>query len=305
MKIALIQGGLGQEAEVSRNTGKSFEKALKELNYNYDVVDADSNLIQKLIDLKPDKALLALHGKYAEDGTVQGICEYLKIPYTGSGILASALSMDKLRTKEVLSFYGVPTPEFQVFRRDRMDVNEFPNKVGYPCVVKPVREGSSVGISIVEKDEDFVPALELACKYDRHVLVEEFVTGPEVTVPVVSEKALTPIEIRPKEGFYDYTNKYTKGKTEYLLPPELDSKTIDEVKEMATKVFHLLDLNHYARIDFMVKDNKEPYFIEANTLPGCTETSLLPQSAAHDGISFSELIKGMLDNARLDYEGMV
>lgn len=305
MKIALVQGGLGQEAEVSRSTGKSFEKALKDLGHNYVVIDADDKLMSKLEAESPDKILLALHGKYAEDGTVQGICEYLKIPYTGSGILASALAMDKLRTKEVLSFYNILTPKFQIFKRGIDSISNFPNEVGYPCVVKPVREGSSVGISIVQKAEEYSEALELACKYDRNILVEEFVTGPECTVPVVGGKGLTPIEIRPKSGFYNYESKYTKGKTEYLLPPELPEVVVSELKKQAVKIFEILDLHYYSRIDFIVKDNKEAYFIEANTLPGCTETSLLPQSAAYDGISFSALVQGLLDNARLDYEGMV
>lgn len=304
MKIALLQGGLGQEAEVSRNTGKAFEKALNELGLDYVVIDADENLTKKLMEEKPDKALIALHGKYAEDGTVQGICEYLKIPYTGSGILASALAMDKLRTKEVLSFHGVLTPKFQVYFRETQKVESFKNELGYPCVVKPAREGSSVGISIVKEEAEFLDALKLASKYDRCVLVEEFVTGAECTVPVVAGKALTPIEIRPKQGFYDYKNKYTKGATEYLLPPEQSPEVIQKLQEAAVKVFQTLDLHHYARIDFMLSDG-EPSFIEANTLPGCTETSLLPQSAKFDGIEFSALIKGMLDNARLDYEGVV
>lgn len=304
MKIALLQGGLGQEAEVSRNTGKAFEKALVALNYDYVVIEADENLIPKLISEKPDCALIALHGKYAEDGTVQGICEYLKIPYTGSGLLASALAMDKLRTKEVLSFYDIPTPKFSVFRRGEDNLDTFECEVKAPCVVKPVREGSSVGISIVNEQKDFKAALELAARYDRHVLIEEKVSGPECTVSVVKNQAFTPIEIRPKQGFYDYKNKYTKGATEYLLPPELPQEKIHELKDLAVKVFKILDLHHYARIDFMLH-NGSPYFIEANTLPGCTETSLLPQAAAHDGVDFNQLIDGLIKNARLDYEGVV
>ena len=304
MKIALLQGGLGQEAEVSRATGKAFEKALIELSYDYVVIDADEHLTEKLIREKPDCALIALHGKYAEDGTVQGICEYLKIPYTGSGILASALAMDKLRAKEVLSFYNIPTPKFDVYRRELVSVDDFESQVNAPCVVKPVREGSSVGISIVTDQKDLKEAIRNAAKFDRHVLIEEMMKGPECTVSVVGGKAFTPIEIRPKQGFYDYKNKYTKGATDYILPPEIAEEKITELQELAVKVFKILDLHHYARIDFMFNGD-QAYFIEANTLPGCTETSLLPNAAAFDGVAFTELIDGMIKNARLDYAGVI
>ena len=301
MKLALLEGGMGHEAEVSRATAKAFAAALQSLNYNFVRIEADENLLSKLQQEKPDRVLLALHGKYAEDGTVQGICEYLKIPYSGSGVLASALAMDKLRCKEVLSFYGIDTPAFAVYHRDLQKLEDFRSSVSAPCVVKPVREGSSVGISMVEAETDLLPAIALAAKFDRRVLIEEKMTGAECTVPILNGKALCPIEIRPKQGFYDYKNKYTKGATDYLLPPQLSSEKIDEVKALAERIFKILDLHFYGRIDFIFHQGK-PYFIEANSLPGCTETSLLPKSAAYEGIAFPDLVAALVANARLDYD---
>ena len=186
-----------------------------------------------------------------------------------------------------------------------MQSEDFQLEMDLPVVVKPAREGSSVGISMVSSEEQLVPALNLASKYDRCVLVEAFVDGVEVTVPIVQGKALTPIEIKPKQGFYDYTNKYTAGNTNYYLPPNLEEALVDKIKSLAVDCFVRLDLHHYARIDFMVDRAGGVFFIEANTLPGCTKTSLLPQSAKHDGIPFTDLIQGMIDNARLDYEGVI
>lgn len=303
--IALLQGGLSSEREVSKSTGASMAKALDELGYKYSIIDVDSDLPKVLMDLRPDIALLALHGKYAEDGTVQGICEYLKIPYTGSGMLASALANDKLKSKEIVSFYDIPTANFEVLFTKLQDVNTYKAKMPFPLVVKPCREGSSVGVTICKEESQFRDALLLAAKHDSKILIEEFIKGPEVTVSVVDGKAYMPIEIRPKVDFYNYENKYTKGNTEYLLPPELKEEVIQNLKKYAEKIYQIIDARAYARIDFMVRNGEEPMFMEMNTLPGCTETSLLPKAVKYEGLSFADLIKLLIDKAGLDYEGLV
>ncbi|MAE72760.1 MAG: D-alanine--D-alanine ligase [Bdellovibrionaceae bacterium] len=303
-KVVLLQGGLGAERDVSLATGRAFAQALDELNYDYVIVEADANLPSALEKAKPDVALLALHGKYAEDGIVQGICEYLKIPYSGSGVLASSLCMDKVFSKAVLQQQGVLVASQQVLDMRYQSLDDFKLELEAPVVVKPSREGSSVGITICKTSEDVLPAIKEAAKYDYHVMIETFIPGFEVTVPILAGKALTPIEIRPKEGFYDYKNKYTKGNTEYLLPPSLPEPWIAHCQEVALKVSQICRLKTYGRIDFRVDPNGKPYVLEINTLPGCTETSLVPQSAKHDGIPFSEFVKILVDSASLDYQGV-
>ncbi|MFK8139389.1 MAG: D-alanine--D-alanine ligase [Bdellovibrionales bacterium] len=296
MKVAILFGGMSAEREVSIDTSRAFESAVKELGFEYQMIDAKENVFEDLENYKPNVVLNALHGKYGEDGTIQGICEFLKIPYSGSGVLASALCMDKVKTKEILSFYNIPTPKFQTLRSksDKIELQ-------LPVVVKPVREGSSVGISLIKSEADLKDAIDNAFLSDTGVLVEEFCDGAELTVPVVNGKALTPIEIRPRDGFYDYKNKYTAGKTDYILPPEQSQEVIDKIKQLSEEIFKILDLRSYARVDFMLSQG-EVQFLEVNTLPGCTQTSLIPKSAKHDGISFVELVSGLIKTAQLDYK---
>tara|TARA_B100001248_G_scaffold262290_1_gene257336 strand:- start:14791 stop:15714 length:924 start_codon:yes stop_codon:yes gene_type:complete len=303
-QILVLQGGLGSEREVSLKTAAAFCKALDALKLDYKVYDADENLPQYLNQNKPDLVLNALHGKYAEDGTVQGICEYLKIPYTGSGVLATALTMDKIKTKQVLAQESIPTPFFQVLNAKNKKLEAKDVHLSPPFVVKPSREGSSVGITICKEEAQVAKALEEAQKYDYKILVEKFVEGTEVTVPIVGGVALTPIEIQPKSDFYDYKHKYTKGMTDYILPPNLSETLVERLKKLAESIFAILDLRAYARIDFMVDKEGKIYFIEANPLPGCTETSLLPKSAQYDGLEFKDLILKIIELATTDYEGL-
>ncbi len=302
--IALIAGGMGAEREVSLVTGKAFAKALEELKLDYKWVEAGADLPSQLEKIQPSVALLALHGKYAEDGTVQGVCEYLKIPYSGSGVMASAVCMNKYYSKQILKFHNLPTPDFEMFFAKRHDMKGFKTKLTFPLVVKPSREGSTVGISIVKKADDLEAALKLAVQYDQEILLEDFIPGMEITIPILEDKALTPIQIEPKQGFYDYKNKYTAGNTEYILPPRLDEKVLKNCKEIALKAHQALQCRVYSRVDFRVTPEGAPYILELNTLPGCTPTSLLPKAAAHDGISFPQLIRTLVEKAALDYEGV-
>ncbi len=303
-KVAVLVGGMGAEREVSINTGNSFVKALKELPYEYFIVDAKEDLPRQLMDLKPDVALLALHGKYAEDGTVQGICEYLKIPYSGSGVMGSALALHKIMCKHLFVQHKLPTAEYEYFDLRLTPANQIKIRVSLPFVVKPSREGSSVGISICKEKSEVIPALKMAAEYDYMILVEKFIPGMELTVPIFRNRALTPIEIVPKTSFYDYQRKYTKGATDYYLPPRLDAKVIEECIKIAERAFQVLELRTYARVDFRVRDNVEPMIMEVNALPGCTETSLVPKSANHDGISFKEFIQELVESSTLDYANL-
>ncbi|OQW47305.1 MAG: hypothetical protein A4S09_16045 [Proteobacteria bacterium SG_bin7] len=303
-KVAVLVGGMGAEREVSINTGNSFVRALKDLPYEYFVVDAKEDLPRQLMDLKPDVVLIALHGKYAEDGTVQGICEYLKIPYSGSGVMGSALALHKIMCKHLFVQHSLPTAEYEYFDLRLTPANQIKIRMPLPFVVKPSREGSSVGISICKEKNEVIPALKLAAEYDYMILVEKFVPGMELTVPIFRNKALTPIEIVPKTSFYDYQRKYTKGATDYFLPPRLDVNVVEQCIKIGERAFQILELRTYARVDFRVRDNVEPMIMEVNALPGCTETSLVPKSAAHDGISFKEFIQELVESSTLDYANL-
>jgi D-alanine-D-alanine ligase len=303
-RIALIQGGMGAERNVSLATGGAFEAALKELGYPYEIIDAQEDLPVRLANAKADVALIALHGKYAEDGIVQSICEYLRLPYSGSGVLSSALCMDKVLSKQMYVQCGIPTAPFETVDLHFTKATDVRTKLGYPLVVKPSREGSSVGITIVNEEKDFLPAIQLAAQYDHYLLIEKFIAGMEASVPVLKGRALSPIEIVPKSGFYDYKNKYTKGSTDYYMPPRMPADKIELLKSISEKVFETFRLKAYSRIDFRVDEQHNPFVMEVNTLPGCTPTSLLPKAAAHEGISFSQVIQTLIECASLDYKGL-
>lgn len=303
-KIALIQGGISSEREVSKKTGEAFANALDQLGYEYEIVDAKEDLPKVLCDLRPAKVLNALHGKWAEDGVVQGICEYLKIPYSGCGVMASAIGMDKSICKQIWERNGIQTAMGYVLDTHEVNLESVEAEINAPLVVKPARDGSSVGISICETLETWKEALKLGSKYDRYLIVESFIAGDEVAVGVLGEKALTPIEIVPRDGYYDYTNKYTSGMTDYFLPPRFSEDVINELKQIALKAHNCIGARSYSRVDFRVRDKKDIFILEINTLPGCTETSLVPKTAAHDGIPFTEFVKQLVDTARLDYEGV-
>lgn len=305
-KVVLLQGGLGAERDVSLVTGKGFEQALKELEYPYEIIDCKEDLLEKLSfaknNFKAEVALLALHGKYAEDGIVQSLCEYIKLPYSGSGVMASALCMDKIYSKQILINYDVPTPDYQTV--EKKDLANFKLELELPVVVKPSREGSSVGVTIVKEQKNLRPALEYAAQYDTYLLIEKFIAGMELTVPILDGQVLTPIEIVPKMDFYNYKNKYTAGQTDYYLPARLNEKSLNQAKDYALKAFQLCRLRCYGRIDFRVDQQGRPYIMELNTLPGCTPTSLLPKSAKDCGISFNQLVEILVERASLDYMGV-
>jgi len=234
-KIAVLYGGVSSEREVSLKTGIGIYNALIKKGYkNTVLIDVGWDITEKLLEESPDFCYIALHGKYGEDGTIQGLLEMLRIPYNGSGVATSAVAFDKVFSKSIFELHGISTPEYMVLKGE-----DEPNF--YPCVVKPAREGSTIGISIVKDKKDFKEAVNLALKYDTKILVERFIEGRELTISIIDDIVLPIIWIRPKKGFYDYESKYTKGMTEYIFETRLTVEEEKEVKSVAKK--HMISLN--------------------------------------------------------------
>ncbi len=304
-RIAVLLGGCSAEREISLKTGRAVLAALEEQGLPALAIDVDRDLAGRLVQEKVEVVFIALHGCYGEDGTIQGLLEMLKIPYTGSGVLASSLAMDKWMSKKIFRFHGIPTPDCRLFQPgDDMAPLLESVQDWYPVVVKPNQEGSTLGISIIDKAEDIEVAIEGSLRYDRKVLVEKYISGKEITVSVLDGKALPVIEIRPKSGFYDYTAKYISGQTEYLLPAPLDENLNRKIKDVAVRAYTALQCDGAARVDFML-DGETPYCLEINTIPGMTETSLLPKASANAGIPFAELVVQMLEGASLKVGGEI
>lgn len=297
--IALVQGGLGLENEISFISAKAVARALDQLAYRYFIAEADQNLPQLLISKKPDLVFLAVHGVYGEDGLLQSLCEYLKIPYTGSGVLASSFCMDKIFLKNFFIKNKIPTPDFHI-----MDSSWSPEKISsYPVVVKSSHGGSSLGTYIVREEKDLLPSIEAAKKIGAKVFIEDYMTQcKEIAVSFLDGQVLTPVEIEPKGGFYDYKRKYVKGESSYFVPPRISPFVIEKMKSLSQKVFQSVGVRAYGRADFLLQDDKTPWLLEVNTLPGLTEHSLLPKSAQHDGIEFTQLIQKILQLADTDYK---
>jgi D-alanine-D-alanine ligase len=299
--IAVIQGGPSSEAAVSRVTSKAIQDALTEMNLSFEVFEADHHLVENLKSRKYKCAIIALHGRYGEDGIIQGICEYLKIPYTGSGLLASALCFHKEKTKQQFRILNIPTPEgFLILREKNKKAEEYPRPKNYPAIIKPNQDGSSVGVYICQNESEFLVNLTDALKKFSELIVEQFIIGHDVTVGLLNGEALEPIMIKPKEGFYNYENKYTAGKTEYLIPAPLKPETVKILKSYSEKIFNHFELRAYARVDFMLDKDENMFALEVNTLPGMTPTSLLPKAAKYQGYAFKDIIKLLIDKATLD-----
>ncbi len=321
MKIAVLMGGTSAEREVSLASGTAIVKALREKGHTVSTVDTATGCVPEeregellpggvhreppaalehrldLIDLagldelrRADLAFLALHGGDGEDGTVQALLRLLGVPYTGSGPLGSGIAMDKDVSKRLLRDAQVPTLPWRVARAPSFayDPDTIEDLVGIPCVVKPSREGSSVGLHVVRERDALAAAVADAAKYDSEVMIERYAKGRELTVGILGDQPLPPVEIRPKKGIYDYESKYTAGMTEYLCPAPLDEEVTAELQMYALRAFKVMKLRGYARIDFILAQ-EQLWCLEANTLPGMTATSLLPKGAAAAGIEFPEL----------------
>lgn len=292
LRVVVMLGGPSAEREVSLRSGSAVAKALRSLGHEVFEIDP----IHGEFDLphETDVVVLTLHGTFGEDGTVQGRLDQLGVVYTGCDAPASRIAFDKVLTKKRCLESGVATPRFFVVgsAAARLPAGWRP-----PLVVKPVRQGSSVGLQFVERDADWQPALAESLKYDSEVLVEEKIIGRECTVGILADEALPIVEVRPKVGSYDYRNKYTAGCTEYFCPAAFDPKTTARIQGAALAAFKAIGGRDYGRVDVMVRPDGEPMVLEVNTLPGMTETSLLPKAAAAAGLNYAQLCQRMVDLA--------
>lgn len=302
--VAVLMGGLSSEREVSLRSGEACALALEGEGFRVTRLDVAQDVAEKLAALKPDVAFNALHGPGGEDGTIQGVLELLRIPYTHSGVLASALAMNKAMAKIVLKDAGVPVPEGRIVNRHEAARSHVLN---LPYVLKPVAEGSSYGVFIVREGANAPPA-ELAAadwKYGESLLAETFVAGRELTCAVIGDRPMDVIDIRAADGgWYDYEAKYTKGGSIHILPAELKGNIYQQIQELALTAHKALGCRGVSRSDFRYDDRPggtgELVILEVNTQPGMTETSLVPELAAHAGMSFGELVRWMVEDASCD-----
>ena len=285
-KIAVLMGGPGEEKDVSLKSGQAIIKALNHNGYDVTSIILDTKL-EKLVKelLSVDLVFLGLHGNIGENGTIQGFLDALGIIYTGSGPLSSAICMDKNISKIIAKNNGIMTPKWKLCNTAIHDA-----KMNYPVIVKPNGQGSTVGLQIAHNESELKPALEYAFNYDNSVLVEEYIQGRELTVMLIDGKAQPVCEIIPSHEFYDYECKYTAGMSKYICPAEIDDNISNYVKKISENLFDLLKCENYSRADFRMDDENKFWFLEMNTLPGMTDTSLAPISALAAGISFNELI---------------
>lgn len=332
MNIALIAGGISSERDVSLTSGSAILKALRENGHNVKVIDpiygekeasedvifknlvsseyptyeAMQDLLRKsrrkviecinsgLFD-DIDLAFIGLHGKYGEDGRIQTLLDLRGIKYTGSDILSSAAAMDKNVAKMVFRYNNIPTADWIMLQKqDNVKIEDVLRRISLPFVIKPNDEGSTVGLTVVNDESEISGAIELAFKYTDKIMVEKYVKGRELTVSILGDTAYPLIEIKPKEGFYDYFHKYTKGMTEYICPAEVKEETSKKAQEIALKAYHSLGCSVYSRVDFLLDDDEELHCLEVNTLPGMTELSLVPKAVKARGMEFNELIENII-----------
>jgi len=297
-RIGVLMGGTSAEREVSLRSGRAIERALKAQGLEVEGIDVGPDVVERLRAGRVEVAFIALHGRGGEDGTIQGLLELSGIPYTGSGVLASALAMNKLYSKQLFEFHGLWTPPYRVWKGDcktPIPVSKIP--FGLPVVVKPLEEGSTIGVSIVREERELGPALEDAFHHGSSALIERYIPGKEITVGILGEEPLPPIEMVAASGFYDYRAKYTPGMTEYLVPAPLMDASLRQVQEMATAAHRALGCAGFSRVDFRLDENGTPFVLEVNTVPGMTETSLLPKAAAAAGYDFQALTRRILELA--------
>ena len=299
-RIGVLLGGMSAEREVSLMSGRAILKALVDLGYDAVPVEADENLAQRLREEKIEAAFIGLHGSLGEDGSVQGLLEMMRIPYTGSGILASALAMNKAVSRQIFQQNGLPVPR-SVFLAQQPEGGMDPRKIPFPIpmVVKPCQEGSSVGVTIISHPRDFLPAVEKAFGYGGGILIEEFIKGREIQVGILDEVALGAIEIKPKVEFYNYEAKYTDGLAEHLFPAPLPESEYRKALDLGYQAHRLLGCEGGTRVDLLYREPGEFFVLEVNTLPGMTPLSLLPEIAGGAGIDFPELVERILLGARL------
>jgi D-alanine-D-alanine ligase len=302
-KVAVLLGGRSAEREVSLNSGAAVLAALLRSGVDAYPFDPAVQNLQGLVDDGFDRVFIALHGRFGEDGTVQGALELLGIPYTGSGVMASALGMDKWRSKLVWLAAGLPIPDYTLLD-ESSDWNAVAHQLGLPLFVKPANEGSSVGISKVKAASELPAAYREAARHDPLVLAERFIGGGEYTVSILGEQALPVIKIEPAVEFYDYEAKYLRNDTRYLCPCDLDDAQESEMQRLAKQAFALIGGRGWGRVDFLKDEAGKSYLLEANTSPGMTDHSLVPMAARQAGLSFEQLVLRILELAALGQPAM-
>ncbi len=304
LKVGVIAGGISSEREISLLTGGNIYKSLLASGYDVIFIDPKNDFLPEL--KKINIAFLALHGKYGEDGTIQGLLEFMKIPYTGSGVLGSAIAINKLLSKKIMGHENILTPDYVALDYDkRMDLADIKKlikgKLCFPLIVKPNSEGSTIGISIARDHKQLESAIKNAYRYDKKILIERYISGKELTVGIIGNYpvALPIIEIKPRSGFYDYEAKYVEKTTEYIVPAVLDKKVYKKISDAAVICHRSLECSGISRVDFILDCNNNAYAFELNTMPGMTATSLVPKAAKAAGISFDHLVEIILDMANL------
>jgi len=297
-KVVVVMGGSSAEREISIQSGTAVMRALASLGYDVKSVDYDERFVDAIRELKPDVAFNALHGPGGEDGHVQALLEYLSIPYTGSGVEAAALSMDKHLTKKLLAAEGLPTPAWDLFELAGGTLPLLPGSLDLPLVVKPRAEGSTVGVSIVRTHEQWTNAMLTASKTYAEIIAEEYVEGREFTCGVFGEEALPVIEIVPnRDGFYTYEAKYAPGGSTHIVPAHIDEDLAARLQMLALSTHRLVGLRDYSRTDFIVSRDNRPYILEINSLPGFTATSLFPDACKAAGITFEAIVDRLVGYA--------
>ena len=298
-KVAVLLGGKSAEREVSLKSGTMVLKALRARGVDAHAFDPAERGLDALVKEKFARVFIALHGRFGEDGTVQGVLEWLGIPYTGSGVLASALAMDKLRTKRIWQSEGLPTPAYAVLDKNG-DYAAVVKKLGLPLMVKPASEGSSIGMSKVRSRAALDEAYALAANYDRVVIAEKFIEGTELTVGILGEEVLPIIKLETPREFYDYDAKYITDDTRYILPSGLSARKERELHKLCMDAFRTLGCYGWGRVDLMLDRQASPYLLEVNTAPGMTDHSLVPMAARALGISYEDLCLRILEFARVE-----
>ncbi len=302
IRVAVLFGGRSAERAVSLNTGAQVVSALQGLGFDVAPIDTgDDEFITQLINAEADVAFICLHGRFGEDGTVQGLCELLEMPYVGSGVLASALALEKVKSKQFFSLAGLPTPGYAVVHRGHLyDVDALVAQLGEKSVVKPANEGSSVGMTIVHEIGELAEAIEKAFAFDRDVLIERFVEGTEVTIAVIGNDevvALPTLEIVPEHEFYDYDSKYVPGMSSHIIPARVSEAARAECQRLAVSAHKTLGCRGMSRADTIVEADGTVWLLEVNTIPGMTSTSLVPDAARAAGIEFPDLCRMLVEFA--------
>lgn len=297
-KVAVLMGGLSAEREISLLSGNAVLAALKAQGVDAHGVDVSENIVSDLAKQHYQRAFIVLHGRGGEDGTIQALLKLMSVPYTGSGVMASSLAMDKLKTKQIWLAMGLPTPDFCILDSEQ-SCQQALEKLSLPLIVKPVLEGSSIGMSKVESEDELIPAWQKAQQCGGTVIAEHWIEGDEYTAAMLGDQVLPMIKLKTTHKFYDYDAKYEAVDTQYICPCGLSEEKEAEFAALMTKAFNAVGASSWGRVDFIVDKNKQPWLIEVNTVPGMTDHSLVPMAAKQAGMDFDQLVMQILETSHV------